>query len=234
MTTPTPGGSPCASAAGSPAREYKEEQQKEEDLAIVAAVTIPDEQIAHVVRGITHTSTSPSSNSTSGASRAALASEVAALAEIWKAGSHLELGRLLSGPERMHRRLGFNFSAFGEEDERARRNPRTMEFRMMDGSVDPDLILGWLAVCGTVAEAAVVRADRRFAAALAVALRQRLRPERGAGPGEKEDGGEEEGLGERRAREFSDLMRALAVPERHWRGFEDKIRREHGALSERS
>ncbi len=36
-----------------------------------------------------------------------------------------ELGRLLSGPQRQYRRLGFNFSAFGEEDERAlRARPR--------------------------------------------------------------------------------------------------------------
>ncbi|KAH6628137.1 hypothetical protein F5144DRAFT_594218 [Chaetomium tenue] len=81
--------------------------------------------------------------------------EVAAFAEISKTTSHLELGRLLSGPEKKYRRLGFNFSAFGEEDERARRNPRTMEFRMMDGSVDTALIMGWLAICGTVAESAV-------------------------------------------------------------------------------
>ncbi|KAK3298733.1 uncharacterized protein B0H64DRAFT_415308 [Chaetomium fimeti] len=81
--------------------------------------------------------------------------EVAAFVEISKTASHLELGRLLSGPEKMYRRLGFNFSAFGEEDERARRNPRTMEFRMMDGSVDVGLIMGWLAICGTIAETAV-------------------------------------------------------------------------------
>ncbi|KAH6854737.1 hypothetical protein B0I37DRAFT_388638 [Chaetomium sp. MPI-CAGE-AT-0009] len=81
--------------------------------------------------------------------------EIAAFVEISKTASHLELGRLLSGPEKKYRRLGFNFSAFGEEDERARRNPRTMEFRMMDGSVDTGLIMGWLAICGTIAVTAV-------------------------------------------------------------------------------
>ncbi|KAL2175492.1 uncharacterized protein P884DRAFT_279282 [Thermothelomyces heterothallicus CBS 202.75] len=201
-------------------------QETKEEVVVVeeeeAKVTIPDEQIAEAV---VRCSSSPRASTTE--SRAARAREVAALAEIWKAGSHLELGRLLSGPEKMHRRLGFNFSAFGEEDERARRNPRTVEFRIMDGSVDADLILGWLVICGTVAEAAVVRSDRRFAAALAVALLQRLRPE-SAHHLSAED------PGERRAREFRDLMRALAVPERHWRGFEDKIMREHGALGEYS
>ncbi|AEO54525.1 hypothetical protein MYCTH_2297177 [Thermothelomyces thermophilus ATCC 42464] len=205
---------------GAATQETKEE---EKDLATAVTITIPDKQIADAV--VRCSSSSPRASTES---RAARAREVAALAEIWKAGSHLELGRLLSGPEKMHRRLGFNFSAFGEEDERARRNPRTMEFRIMDGSVDPDLILGWLVICGTIAEAAVVRSDPRFAAALAVALLQRLLRPESARHLSAED------PGERRAREFRHLMRALAVPERHWRGFEDKIMREHGALGEHS
>lgn len=142
--------------------------------------------------------------------------EVAALAEISKTTSHLQLGRLLSGPEKMYRRLGFNFSAFGEEDERARRNPRTMEFRMMDGSVDAGLIMGWLAICGTIAETAVVRSDRRFSAALGLLLQ-------GVGGEERSS----ETLGDRRGREFRNLMMALNVQEKHFVGFEDKIRREH-------
>ncbi|KAK3899193.1 hypothetical protein C8A05DRAFT_46669 [Staphylotrichum tortipilum] len=131
--------------------------------------------------------------------------------------SHLELGQLLSGPEKMYRRLGFNFSAFGEEDERARRNPRTMEFRMMDGSVDTHLIMGWLAICGTIAETAVARSDSRYAAALEVLL-------------QRPDGGRRrrrETLGGQRGREFRELMQALGISTQHYREFESKIRREH-------
>ncbi|KAL2136478.1 hypothetical protein VTI74DRAFT_3497 [Chaetomium olivicolor] len=143
-----------------------------------------------------------------------------ALAEIWKTSSHLELGQLLSGPDKKHRRLGFNFSAFGEEDERARRNPRTMEFRMMEGSVDVDLVMGWVTICGTIAEAAVVGSDARYAAALDVLLEM---PERSRRNG-IESG---ETLGNRRGREFRELMQALAIPEGVYRSWEEKIRREH-------
>jgi hypothetical protein len=141
----------------------------------------------------------------------------AAFLEIWKTSSHLQLGRLLSGPEKMYRRLGFNFSAFGEEDERARRNPRTIEFRMMDGSIDTRLILGWLAICGIIAESAVVRTDHRFSAALELLLQR----------SDQRQLSDKETLGERRGREFRELMQALGVTEEHYRGFEDKIRREH-------
>ncbi|KAK4125360.1 hypothetical protein N657DRAFT_644229 [Parathielavia appendiculata] len=140
-----------------------------------------------------------------------------AFLEVWKTSSHLQLGRLLSGPERRYRRLGFNFSAFGEEDERARRNPRTMEFRMMDGSVDTRLILGWLAICGIIAEAAVVRSDGRFSAALDVLLHR----------SDEKQPSMSETPAMRRAGEFRELMQALGVQEEHYRGFEDKIRREH-------
>ncbi|KAK4103008.1 hypothetical protein N658DRAFT_495074 [Parathielavia hyrcaniae] len=142
-----------------------------------------------------------------------------AFIEIWKTSSHLQLGRLLSGPEKMYRRLGFNFSAFGEEDERARRNPRTIEFRMMDGSVDIGLILGWLAICGIIAEAAVVPSDDRFSAALDVLLQRSDDRQRSTS--------DTFTVAERRAQEFRGLMQALGVQEEHYRGFEDKIRREH-------
>lgn len=142
-----------------------------------------------------------------------------AVAEIWRTTSHLELGQLLSGSEKKYRRLGFNFSAFGEEDERARLNPRTMEFRMMDGSVDMDLIMSWFAICGTIAETAVSRTDSRFPAALSLLL---LRSEGGGRLRRSR-----ETLGDRRGREFRELMQALGVQRKHYRGFEDKIRREH-------
>jgi hypothetical protein len=166
---------------------------------------IPDRQIMDAIQGQTAVS----------------AEEVAAFVEIWKTTSHLELGQLLSGPEKMYRRLGFNFSAFGEEDERARRNPRTMEFRMMDGSVDTGLVLGWLAICGTIAETAVTRSDNRFATALDVLLK------RSSGGHGSRNGSPEEAPGDRRGREFRELMHALGVVEQHYGGFEDKIIREH-------
>ncbi|EFX06603.1 hypothetical protein CMQ_6924 [Grosmannia clavigera kw1407] len=75
-----------------------------------------------------------------------------ALRAIWQAVSHRELGLLLSGPQRKYRRLGFNFSAFGEEDERARTNPRTVEFRVLEGTMQSELILGWLQICGKLVE----------------------------------------------------------------------------------
>ncbi|KXX78576.1 hypothetical protein MMYC01_204498 [Madurella mycetomatis] len=147
--------------------------------------------------------------------------EVKAITEIWKTTSHLELGRLLSGREKKYRRLGFNFSAFGEEDERARRNPRTVEFRIMEGSVEIDLILGWLAICGTIAEAAVVKTDTRFAAALSLLLHQADQAQH------KTARNFVETLGARRGREFRELMRALGLSRSNYCGFEEKIIREN-------
>ncbi|KAL1835904.1 hypothetical protein VTJ49DRAFT_5904 [Mycothermus thermophilus] len=169
-----------------------------------ASMAITDDQIAEAVR----------------AQPAAAPKEVAALAAIWRTTSHLELGRLLSGPEKKYRRLGFNFSAFGEEDERARRNPRTMEFRIMDGSVDTELIVSWLAICGTIVETAVAEGDPRFGAALSLLLG---RTAERTPPGDTEA----ETVGVRLGREFAELMQALEIGEEHYRGFQDKIRREH-------
>lgn len=149
------------------------------------------------------------------------AKELTAITEIWKTTSHLGLGRLLSGREKKYRRLGFNFSAFGEEDERARRNPRTFEFRIMEGSVEIGLILGWLAICGTIAEVAVVKTDTHFAAALSLLLQQTDRTQH------KTARNFGETLGARRGREFRELMRALGVSRNNYRGFEEKIIREN-------
>ncbi|KAK4149552.1 hypothetical protein C8A00DRAFT_46847 [Chaetomidium leptoderma] len=168
---------------------------------------IPDRQIINAIRGSTMVPFE----------------EACALAAIWKAASHLELGQLLSGPERKYRRLGCNFSAFGEEDERARRNPRTMEFRMMEGSVDIELVLGWLVICGTIAKTAVVRSDGRFTAALDLLLQ--TPDERLLSDSEARLSGET--AGDRRGREFRELMQALGIREEHYGGFEHKIRCEH-------
>lgn len=85
-----------------------------------------------------------------------------ALRAIWQAASPQELGLLLSGTQREYRRLGFNFSAFGEEDERARTNPRTIEFRVMEGTLQSDLILGWLQICGKLVELGVKGRQTQF------------------------------------------------------------------------
>ncbi|KAL2258746.1 hypothetical protein VTK26DRAFT_7816 [Humicola hyalothermophila] len=166
---------------------------------------IPDEQVINGLRDLSHLPVK----------------EIMAISEIWQAPSHLELGRLLSGSEKMYRRLGFNFSAFGEEDERARRSPRTVEFRFMEGSVDPDLILNWLGICGTIVETAVARSDDRFASALSRALQLLTEDhlQHMARPGDRP--------GERRARQFRELMQAFGVPEMEYRGFAEKIEREH-------
>ena len=152
---------------------------------------------------------------------AALAKEVDALSEIQKAASHLELGRLLSGSEKKYRRLGFNFSAFGEEDERARRNPRTMEFRFMEGSVSTELILSWLTICGAIIEMSVVSSDNSFAAILGPLMVQRAESRHTTASGFNEM------RGARRARQFRELMKALGVSEANYRGFEEKIKREY-------
>jgi hypothetical protein len=70
-----------------------------------------------------------------------------AVTAIWQATSHVELGRLLSGPTRQYRRLGFNFSSLGEEDDRARTGPKTVEFRVLDGTLDEDVICAWVMIC---------------------------------------------------------------------------------------
>lgn len=153
-----------------------------------------------------------------------LSTDLAAFRGIWKTTSHVELGRLLSGPEKKYRRLGFNFSAFGQEDQRSRANPRTVEFRIMDGSVQTELILGWLTICGAIAEAAVIGSDGRFAAALGRLLREADWP-RNAGTTESE---ETQAAGARRGRGFRELMEVFGVPEKDYRGLEEKIKREHG------
>lgn len=152
------------------------------------------------------------------------ARDVEAIVNIWKTTTHLELGRLLSGSEKKYRRLGFNFSAFGEEDERARRNPRTFEFRIMEGSVCIDLVLSWLAICGTIAEVAAATDDPRFSAALRLLLPPQADGARHNKP--SRDTGDTR-PGARRALEFRELMQALGISSAVYRGFEDKIMREY-------
>ncbi|CAK7245855.1 MAG: hypothetical protein STHCBS139747_007459 [Sporothrix thermara] len=85
-----------------------------------------------------------------------------ALRAIWLTTSARELGLLLSGPQRKYRRLGFNFSAFGGEDERSRTNPRTVEFRILEGTLQEDLVQGWLQICGKLVELGMKGRQTKF------------------------------------------------------------------------
>lgn len=145
--------------------------------------------------------------------------EKEALRGIWRARSHVELGRLLSGPTKQYRRLGFNFSAFGMEDERATRSPRTVEFRMMEGTVRCDLILNWVDICVVIAQVAMTKDDARFAVAMS-----RLLGRFGHSQPHADD---DESLGRRRGREFRELMQDLDIPRNVYAGFENKVIREH-------
>ncbi|KAK4174174.1 hypothetical protein QBC36DRAFT_45630 [Triangularia setosa] len=165
---------------------------------------IPDRQIVRAVCG----------------QKTVSAKDLTALREIWSKTSHEELGKLLSGDARMHRRLGFNFSAFGLEDERARTNPRTIEFRFMEGSTDIDMVLGWLTISATIVEVAASKSDRRFEAALSRMLQKSLEGEREAVVGR-------ETRGDRLGRDFAQLMDDLGVSHDISRGFVEKITREN-------
>jgi len=149
-----------------------------------------------------------------------------ALQEIWHAGSYQDLGLLLSGSTKQYRRLGFNFSAFGLEDERAKRSPRTVEFRMMEGTVDTDLIINWVAICNRIAEVAVVPYDDRFVGALQNVLPLRVTEDQAADC-KRGSTQTEVPLGQRLGREFRGLMQQLDIPRAVYMGFEEKVVREH-------
>ncbi|KAK7753301.1 hypothetical protein SLS62_004820 [Diatrype stigma] len=88
-----------------------------------------------------------------------------AIGHIWRAHTYVELGKMMSGDDKPHRRLGFNFSAMGEEDERARRSPKTIECRFLEGIIEEDVIIGWIRIFGTMVQAALNRQETqgRFA-----------------------------------------------------------------------
>ncbi|CAI4218044.1 unnamed protein product [Parascedosporium putredinis] len=90
----------------------------------------------------------------------------AALRAISSAVDHQALGKLLSGETKPYRRLGFNFSAFGLEDERAGRSPRSVEVRFLEGCWGEREVLGWAEVCIALAVLAVEEPRDRFVKAL--------------------------------------------------------------------
>lgn len=71
---------------------------------------------------------------------------LAALGLIASTRSHIQLGRLMSGEGRQYRRLGFNFSAFGREDQRSWSSPRTVECRFLEGTIDSEVVLSWVQI----------------------------------------------------------------------------------------
>lgn len=139
-----------------------------------------------------------------------------ALDKIWGANSYLDLGRLLSGPTKQYRRLGFNFSSFGLEDDRAHRSPRTVEFRMMEGTTRADLIHSWVRICASVCEAAIEGTEDRFCRALGRLLHH----------DDDEARDLPETPGAEKARAFRELMQDLGVPRSVSSGFEVKVLRD--------
>ncbi|ORY68482.1 uncharacterized protein BCR38DRAFT_304936, partial [Pseudomassariella vexata] len=137
-----------------------------------------------------------------------------ALRLIWACPSHLKLGRLMSGEGKAYRRLGFNFSAFGEEDERARTNPRTVECRFLEGTMADDVVLAWIRIFGAMVEVALdangggdASTERRFARTV---LRLVDENEAATPMGEES---------------FGELMQDLGVEERVYRPVQKMIRR---------
>lgn len=102
-----------------------------------------------------------------------------AIAAIWAAQSHLELGRMLSGSTKQFRRLGFNFSSLGEEDERARTGPRTVEFRVLEGTLSRGVVVPWTRICCALVEIAAVGAEgHRFGSVMGCLLREGRKTEK--------------------------------------------------------
>lgn len=138
-------------------------------------------------------------------------SDIQALQTISRSPTHRSLGMLLSGRTKQYRRLGFNFSAFGEEDARARSNPRTVEFRIMEGTVRSGLVVAWLRVCKAIVGVAVGEGggNTRFARVLEELL----------------EGGAEDGSGAEK--KFVALMRDLELEEGMYRVLLEKVVREN-------
>ncbi|KAB5559944.1 hypothetical protein GE09DRAFT_72719 [Coniochaeta sp. 2T2.1] len=132
---------------------------------------------------------------------------------IWRAPSRRELGRLLSGSTAQYRRLGFNFSSLGEEDERARTGPKTVEFRVLEGTLDEDVVAGWVRVCWGLVEVAGERVDDRYAGVVRACLADGIHAGRGNEGRDEED--KEEGVVKRRCGPESYIrvegFRAMAV-----------------------
>lgn len=134
--------------------------------------------------------------------------------------THVELGQLLSGVGRPYRRLGFNFSAFGGEDDRALTNPRTVECRFLEGQIAHDVVLGWVRIFSTMVEAGLDEAGSggRFLKTV-----QRLVDEEDGGLGQRPHAGDG----------FGRLMEDLGVEEEAYRPVQAMVRNIHRESQER-
>lgn len=97
-----------------------------------------------------------------GGTDGAAARNAYALRAVFAARTTVELGKLMSGEEKRYRRLGFNFSSFGLEDERAGRSPRSVEVRFFEDYRGVEEILGWVEVCVAMGTLAVEEGRGRF------------------------------------------------------------------------
>lgn len=80
-----------------------------------------------------------------------------ALEMIWRAPSHHDLGKMLSGAERQYRRLGFNFHSLEQDEEKTGlvAGPRTVEFRFLEGFIGTQVVHAWVRLCGELVALAV-------------------------------------------------------------------------------
>ncbi|KAI5917454.1 hypothetical protein F4810DRAFT_696353 [Camillea tinctor] len=91
-----------------------------------------------------------------------------ALREIWSSTSYVDLARMLSGPGAQYRRLGFNFSAFGEDKKSGQGKPKTIECRFLEGHMKSVIVIGWIIIFCTMVEVTLNghQPDRRFGTAV--------------------------------------------------------------------
>ncbi|KAI1505243.1 hypothetical protein F5X99DRAFT_368797 [Biscogniauxia marginata] len=91
-----------------------------------------------------------------------------ALREIWSSSSYVDLARMLSGPGAQYRRLGFNFSAFGEERKGEQGKPKTIECRFLEGHMKSIMVIGWVMIFCTMVEVTLNghQPDSRFEMAI--------------------------------------------------------------------
>ena len=115
---------------------------------------------------------------------------------------------------KQYRKPGFNFSAFGLEDERAQRSPSTVGFRMMEGTTRSGLLLNWVCICASVCEAAVEGAKNRFCRTLGWVLDHN---------GNESHHGRTENPRGKKGRKFREMMQDLVLPEPCLPGFKDKV-----------
>ena len=156
-----------------------------------------------------------------------------ALRAIWRCATSQELGLLLSGSQREHRRLGFNFSAFGGEDERSRTNPRTIEYRILEGTLQDDLVQGWLQICGKLVELGMKGRQTEFHDIVQYLLSQQstyedfrlnrdLSPSWTFGPCGRKARPSRDVL-------FAEFMGHIGVSQAAYGPFQDKIQKEYGS-----